>query len=280
MQTAPIPENESDRLASLKKLNILDTPPEERFDRITKLATKVFNVPISTITLVDSNREWYKSVCGLDEKESDRATSFCGHAMLENEILIIPDAKKDPRFSDNPMVVGKPFIRFYVGVPLFSADGARIGTFCVKGNEPREITEEEKEVLKGLAKWTELEINTHNLSMALDKVKQSGALREAFEEAGFDVTVYENGDSCVQEMQKQKPDYILLDIKLPGKSGLEILNELKADAVLQQVPVTILSNLQSPDLVAHAMEQETFSYLVKSNASTESIVAHVVSKLA
>lgn len=200
MQTAPIPDNESERLASLKKLQILETPPEERFDRITKLATKVFNVPISTITLVDSNREWYKSVCGLEEKEGDRAVSFCGHAMLEDEILIIPDAKKDPRFSDNPMVVGEPFIRFYAGVPLFSADGARIGTFCVKGHEPREITDEEKEILKGLAKWTELEINTHNLSVALDQVKKSVEEIDTFFETSQDIMVIANTNGYFEKV--------------------------------------------------------------------------------
>src|SRR3989344_7596530 len=165
MQTAPIPENESERIESLKKLQILDTPPEERFDLLTKLATKVFNVPISTVTLVDANREWFKSVCGLDEKEGERAISFCGHGMLADEILVIPDAKKDPRFSDNPMVVGEPFIRFYAGVPLFSEDGQRVGTFCIKGHEPREVTEEEKETLIMMAKLAELAINTHNLQL-------------------------------------------------------------------------------------------------------------------
>jgi len=165
MQKAPIPENESERIESLKNLHILDTPPEERFDLLTKLATKVFNVPISTITLVDANREWFKSVCGLDKKEGDRAISFCGHAIFADDVLVVPDAKNDPRFSDNPMVVGEPFIRFYAGVPLFSADGQRVGTFCIKGHEPREVTEEEKEVLRVMAKLAELAINTHNIQL-------------------------------------------------------------------------------------------------------------------
>ncbi len=192
MHTAPIPDNESDRLASLKKLNILDTPPEERFDRITKLATKIFKIPISTITLVDSNREWFKSVCGLDKKEGDRAISFCGHAMLENEILIIPDAKKDPRFSDNPMVIGEPFIRFYAGVPLFSADGARVGTFCIKGHDPREFSDEEKEIIKGMAKWVELEINSHNLSVAIEQVKKTVEEIDTFFETSQDIMAIAN----------------------------------------------------------------------------------------
>ncbi len=173
MLTAPIPVNEKERLESLRSLEILDTEPEERFDRITKLATKIFNVPISTVTLVDANREWYKSVCGLDAHEGDRAISFCGHAMLADEIFIVPDTTKDERFADNPMVIGKPFIKFYAGVPLISSDGHRIGTFCIKSKERKELTEEEKETLKGFGKWVELEINVHNLSTTIDSMKKS-----------------------------------------------------------------------------------------------------------
>ena len=165
--------NEKERLESLRSLEILDTEPEERFDRITKLATKIFNVPISTVTLVDANREWYKSVCGLDAHEGDRAISFCGHAMLADEIFIVSDTTKDERFVDNPMVIGKPFIRFYAGVPLISSDGHRIGTFCIKSKEARELTEEEKDTLKGFGKWVELEINVHNLSTTIDSMKKS-----------------------------------------------------------------------------------------------------------
>src|SRR3989344_4910299 len=100
MKQAPIPKNEKERLISLHALGLLDTKPEERFDRITRTATKIFNVPISTLTLVDDKREWFKSVCGLDQKEGDRAISFCGHALLSHKIFIISDTKKDKRFSD------------------------------------------------------------------------------------------------------------------------------------------------------------------------------------
>ncbi|MFA5999685.1 MAG: GAF domain-containing protein [Candidatus Paceibacterota bacterium] len=173
MQTAPIPPNEEERLKSLRGLKILDTLSEERFDVITRLAVKIFNVPMSTITLVDANREWYKSVCGLGQKEGERAISFCGHALLADEILVIPDAKKDPRFADNPMVIGEPFIRFYAGVPIISVDGFRIGTFCIKGREPREFSLEDETNLKALAKWAEREVNYHDLSLALEKIKET-----------------------------------------------------------------------------------------------------------
>ncbi|MBI4713617.1 PAS domain-containing protein [Candidatus Uhrbacteria bacterium] len=179
MLKAPIPKNEKQRLASLYAFKLLDTKQEERFDRITLIATKIFHVPISTLTLIDANREWFKSCQGLKKREGDRAISFCGHAVLNGNLFIIEDTRKDPRFSDNPMVVGKPFIRFYAGVPIKSADGARIGVFCIKDTKPRSLSENEKEILTGLAKWAELEINSRNLRLILDEVEKGKSKNEA-----------------------------------------------------------------------------------------------------
>ncbi|MBI2338446.1 GAF domain-containing sensor histidine kinase [Candidatus Daviesbacteria bacterium] len=172
-QEAPIPADEKERLKSLKKLNILDTPPEARFDKITKLALTLFKVPISTITLVDSDREWFKSCQGLSASEGKRAISFCGHAMLAENTFIIPNALKDPRFAKNPMVIGKPFIRFYAAIPLKAADGKRIGAFCIKDYKPRRIGLENIERLKALASWAEIELNSHELSRALSAREQA-----------------------------------------------------------------------------------------------------------
>lgn len=152
--------NEEDRLKAVKDLAILDTPVEARFDRITKLAIKLFDVPISTLTIMDSDREWFKSCRGVDVKESPRLISFCGHVVAsEDEILVIEDTKLDPRFADNPMVVGAPFIRFYAGVPIFSLSGERIGVMCVKDIKPRHFTESQKFMLETLASWADLEVN-------------------------------------------------------------------------------------------------------------------------
>lgn len=176
---APIPPDEEKRLESLKALHILDTSPEERFDRITRLALPLFKVPISTITLVDSHREWFKSCQGLLNREGKRAISFCGHAMLSEDSFIIPDAEKDQRFAGNPMVTGKPYIKFYAGVPLRAADGRRIGAFCIKDYKPRKLTKEEELLLKSFGAWVEQEINIHELSWALDaKVKAEARANE------------------------------------------------------------------------------------------------------
>ena len=167
MKPAPIPKNELIRIASLYALRLLDTPAEDRFDRLTKTATQIFHVPISTLTLIDANREWFKSCQGLPKREGDRAISFCGHALVEDEILVISDTLKDERFSGNPMVVGEPYIRFYAGVPILSADGQRIGVFCIKDIKPREFSKEDEEILEGLAAWAELEINLRNMSLSV-----------------------------------------------------------------------------------------------------------------
>jgi PAS domain S-box-containing protein len=173
MKLAPIPKNEKKRLISLHKLGLLDTPNEKRFDQITKLATRIFNAPISTLTLVDSRREWFKSCQGLNQHEGDRAISFCGHALLDPDVFVVPDTKKDSRFADNPMVTGKPFIRFYAGVPLISGDGNRIGVFCIKDTKPRKFTKYDEHILKSLASWAEVEINSHNLILALNQEKKT-----------------------------------------------------------------------------------------------------------
>ncbi|MBI2600579.1 GAF domain-containing sensor histidine kinase [Candidatus Daviesbacteria bacterium] len=170
---APIPPNEKVRLKSLKSLNILDSPKEERFDRITRLALELFNIPIATVTLVDEHREWFKSSQGLTKREGARSISFCGHAILQEDILVIADTKKDPRFANNPMVTGSPFIGFYAGVPIRSADGQHIGVFCIKDHRPRNLDKKKRAWLKTLASWVELEINATELSRALEARKQA-----------------------------------------------------------------------------------------------------------
>ncbi|OGV91935.1 hypothetical protein A3A66_04880 [Microgenomates group bacterium RIFCSPLOWO2_01_FULL_46_13] len=164
MEPAPIPKDETARLKAVEDLKLLDTPPEERFDRITSIALRLFNVPISTITLLDKNREWHKSCQGLDQRQSERAYSFCGHALWQDDIFIIEDATKDPRFADNPMVVNAPHIRFYAGTSLFSLNGQRVGTLCIKDTKPRKFSPEDQQILKDLVVWVELEVNWYNLS--------------------------------------------------------------------------------------------------------------------
>jgi hypothetical protein len=133
------PKDEAKRIATLRALKVLDTPPEERFDRITRLAAAVFDVPVALISLVDENRQWFKSSCGIDARETPRDESFCAHAVVSRKPLIIPDAFLDNRFADNPLVTGPSRVRFYAGCPLFVSDGSCIGTLCILDTQPREL---------------------------------------------------------------------------------------------------------------------------------------------
>jgi len=152
------PVDEATRIGTLRALDILDSAPEERFDRLTRLAKRLFGVPIALVSLIDTSRQWFKSCDGLGVSETSREISFCGHAILSDDILLIPDALLDERFSDNPLVVNEPHIRFYAGCPLRAPNGSRLGTLCLIDREPRMIDAVELEPLRDLAHMAEQEL--------------------------------------------------------------------------------------------------------------------------
>lgn len=139
MKLPPVPDNESERLGALRALLLLDTPPEERFDRIVHFAAREFDVPIALISLVDENRQWFKSRVGVDACETSREISFCGHAVSMDAPLVIEDALLDERFADNPLVTGPPHIRFYAGAQLRLPSGLVMGTLCLIDRRPRAL---------------------------------------------------------------------------------------------------------------------------------------------
>ena len=145
------PENEVERLQLLRDLNILDTAPEKSFDRITRLASYITGAPIVLVSLVDEDRQWFKSAVGLDAKETGRNIAFCSHAILREEVMIVSNALEDSRFRQNPLVTGAPNIRFYAGAPLVHGSGLRLGTLCAIDREPREFSAEEEAALRDLA---------------------------------------------------------------------------------------------------------------------------------
>lgn len=147
MIPAPIPADDAERLAALRQLLILDTPPEQRFDRIVEFATREFDQPKGTVTLVDENRQWFKARVGVEPCETDRATSFCGHAVTSHDFLVVEDARQDERFHDNPWVTAADPIVFYAGAPLVLPSGHVAGTLCVYGPEPRSFDAMDRAIL-------------------------------------------------------------------------------------------------------------------------------------
>jgi len=172
---APIPDNEAQRLAALQEYHILDTAAEQAYDDIVALAAYLCNVPIALITLVDESRTWFKSRLGLNEKETPRDVAFCAHAILQTEPLIVRDALKDRRFSDNALVTGSPHIRLYAGFPLVNPDGFALGTLCVIDRKPRRLSAEQKTAMQALARQVmallELRRVSAQMAEALEKVK-------------------------------------------------------------------------------------------------------------
>lgn len=159
MKVPDLPTDEAERLQALQSLHVLDSEREERFDRFTRLAKRLFSVPIALVSLVDAERQWFKSAQGLDGmSETPRDISFCGHAILRPQALIVPDALLDERFAGNPLVTGPPHIRFYAGRPLRSPSGYRVGTLCLLDTRPRELNDEDLALLGDLADMVEHEL--------------------------------------------------------------------------------------------------------------------------
>lgn len=171
MRAPPIISNEHERVAALKRLGVLDTPPEERFDRITRLASSVFNCNFASITLIDENRQWFKSAVNLDMAETTRDVAFCAHTIAQDKTLIVPDTLNDPRFNNNPYVVGHPHIRFYAGVRLM-VEGFPVGTLCVFDDAAKTLNDAQIQQLENLAQLAESELKRqeyNDLSLQLEE---------------------------------------------------------------------------------------------------------------
>jgi diguanylate cyclase (GGDEF)-like protein len=159
-----VPKNEVERLYAIRTLKILDSSHEERFDRITRMAKRMFNVSISLVSIIDEDRQWFKSTQGLELLETPRDISFCAHAINQDNLFIVPDALKDKRFFDNPLVTGGPKIRFYAGCPLKIRQGINIGALCLFDAEPKCFNEEDQQLLKDLGAIIEQEIKSIELA--------------------------------------------------------------------------------------------------------------------
>ncbi len=215
----PVPEDETERLAALLNYAILDTPPEENFDRITRIASHVLKVPMCLVSLVDAERQWFKSKYGLDADETPRDVAFCAHAIMMDDVMVVPDATKDSRFRDNPLVQGEPNIRFYAGAPLKSWSGHNVGTLCVIDQQPRQPTPEQQEILEDLAKIVvdEMELRLWG-KKALDALQEKDRAVDALDAAkrNLEMEVEERAFAQAEIVDRENRARAILDTVLDG----------------------------------------------------------------
>lgn len=187
MKIAPLPQNEQERLAKLKEYNILDSEPEAVFDNMVQLASYICKTPIAAISLIDSDRQWFKSIVGVNVKETSRDIAFCAHTILQDDTFVIPDALKDERFFDNPLVTEGPEIRFYAGVPLITSNGYHLGTLCVIDTVARELQVEQLDAIKTLADSVTVHLDLRLSHVAIrkyvDKLQISATIFDSTNEA-------------------------------------------------------------------------------------------------
>ena len=220
---APLPVDETDRLAALYALDILDSAPEQDFDDIVALASNVCGTPMSLVSLLDTDRQWFKAKIGTDLLETDRDVSFCAHAILGRDLMVVPDATKDARFADNPVVTGPDGIRFYAGAPLITTEGYALGALCVADNEPRRLDVEQLQALRALARQvtSQIELRRHAVALA-------------------------NTTARLQELERRKDD-------LAGLVGGDLRAPLRLiSAYLDQLGRTGHHDAEMGDLIARA----------------------------
>jgi diguanylate cyclase (GGDEF)-like protein len=245
VEAPPVPDDDPARVGSLRRLGLLDTEPEERFDRITRIARRLFRVDTALVSLVDVDRQWAKSRQGLtgfetlETHETPRNLSVCGHAILGPEVLEIHDAAVDPRFSDNPLVVGEPPVRFYAGCPIASPEGAMIGTLCLLDERPRTLDQDDLSVLRDLAAVVEREI-------AMTRLAVDDELTGLTNRRGFTMV----GSQALAFCQRQQVDALVV---LATVDGLDLINERggrdAGDQLLRLAASAMADSFRSSDVL-------------------------------
>lgn len=261
MQFPGIPDNEEERLKSVYLADLLDTKDDERFERLARLAKKIFQVPVVLISLLDRDRQWLLACEGLGIRETPRNVSFCGHAIMQDGPFIVNDAAQDERFHDNPLVTGEPYIRFYAGYPVHLPDGEVAGTLCLIHNTPRSFNDDDIASLQDLAFIVEDEF--HVIGMAMTDSLTGIANRRGF---------YRVGEKRFHTLNKNNTAFSLVFFDLDKFKPInDLWGHAEGDEVLKTFAALLYRHLV-PGEVAGRLGGDEFAVLISREGNTESFL--------
>jgi diguanylate cyclase (GGDEF)-like protein len=299
---AAIPDNEAERLSALRRYDILDTQAEQAYDDLTRLAAYVAGTPIALISLIDADRQWFKSRVGLDAPQTPRDMAFCAHAILSpDQTLVVPDATRDPRFSDNPLVNGSPGIRFYAGTPLVTPDNHALGTLCVIDREPRKLDPDRLTALEALSRQVVVQLELRRLAAELRRemanrdvyLAQLESYQKELEQDNLDLqrasltdALTHIGNRAAFDQRLNEEIYrarrygtalslILIDVD-HFKSYNDSFGHPAGDAVLQQVARVLRGRARPSDFVARYGGEEFAVVLTTTDRSGAQNVAEAM----
>lgn len=259
MKSAPLPKDEQQRLEELFGYDVLDTEAEQLFDDLTQLASQICDTPIALVSLIDSDRQWFKSRVGLDAEETSRNIAFCSHAILQKEVFEVPNALKDTRFSDNPLVTGNPNIRFYAGAPLVTPSGQAIGTLCAIGDKPKTLTEQQRQALQTLSNsvMAHLELKRKNRELTRTSKYKSDFLSYISHEIRTPLNAINTFSKMLLEDAKKQSLPLLFTeplghIHTSGERLLEIVNSVLDLNTIEAGKMKVVARpIGSEDFFAH-----------------------------
>lgn len=254
-----IPANEQERLSALYEIGILDTMPEEDFDHITMIASELCQAPMSLVSIIDKERQWFKSAVGVNVTETPRELSFCAHAILNpDELFVVPDSRKDERFHDNPYVTGEPHVAFYAGVPLVTESGHALGTLCVLDKKPKELSDHQKRSLRALANQAAALLELRRKSALLNKREQMLMDTNAALERFAYVAAHDLRSPCnrIQALAELLQQYLNGDLSPEAAELIQYISEVSIN--MRQMIDGILNHAR----IAHDLHQQREKFTV------------------